>query len=94
MALANPHVVPEDVADLPVTGAFGPGEAPLPARAVTGMTPVNEACPYSGKQVSEDSLAEIDGVVIGYCNPFCRDKSVVDAAAWPATLALLNAHRN
>jgi glutathione S-transferase len=93
MALVNPHVVPEDVADLPVTGAFGPGEPPLPARAVTGQTSVNDACPYSGKPVSEDSLAEIDGVVIGYCNQFCRDKSVADAAAWPQTMAILNAHR-
>jgi len=93
MGLVNPHVVPEDVADLPVTGAFGPGETPLPARAVADVKPVNDACPYSGKPVQPDSLAEIDGVVIGFCNQFCRDKTVVDAAAWPATMAILNAHR-
>ena len=57
------------------------------------MTPVNDACPYSGKPVADDSLAEIDGVVIGYCNQFCRDKSVADAEAWPATVALLDAAR-
>lgn len=93
MAVVNPHVIPEDVADLPVTGAFGPGAAPLPARAVKGATSVNDACPYSGEPVSPDSIAEIDGVVIGYCNPFCRDKSVADAEAWPQTAALLDAHR-
>lgn len=89
MAVVNPHVIAEDVADLPVTGAFGPGAAPLPARAVAGVKSVNDACPYSGAPVSPDSLAEIDGVVIGYCNPFCRDKSVADAEAWPATAELL-----
>lgn len=90
MALANPHVIPEDVADLPVSGEFGPGAQPLPARvADAGATPVNEACPYSGDPVSPDGLAEIDGVTIGDCNRFCRDKSIADAEAWPATVELL-----
>lgn len=93
MALANAHVVKDDEADLPRTGAFGPGAAPLPAKAVTGAAPVNDACPYSGKPVSPDSLAEIDGVVIGYCNPFCRDKSAADAEAWPETVAALETAR-
>ncbi len=93
MARVNPHVVEDDVADLPVSGAFGLGEPPLPARAITGVASVNDACPYSGKPVAADSLAEIDGVVIGFCNQFCRDKTVEDAAAWPATIAILNAHR-
>jgi glutathione S-transferase len=89
MAVVNPHVVEEDVADLPVTGAFGPGATPLPARAVEGVDPVNAFCPYSGNPVRADSLAEIDGVAIGYCNPFCRDKTVADAEAWPATVETL-----
>lgn len=89
MAVANPHVVPVDVAGLPVSGVFGPGAAPLPARIAEGAAPVNAACPYSGKPVSSDSLAEIDGVVVGYCNRFCRDKSVADAEAWPATVEVL-----
>lgn len=93
MARANPHVVAEDEVDLPRTGAFGPGDPPLPARSVSGVAPVNEACPYSGKPVADDSLAEIDGIVVGFCNRFCRDKTVVDALAWPATAALLAAHR-
>lgn len=89
MGVVNPHVVQEDVADLPVTGAFGPGEPPLPARALASGAALNDACPYSGRPVSPDSLAEIDGMVVGFCNPFCRDKTVADAAAWPATMALL-----
>lgn len=93
MALANAHVVREDEVDLRKTGAFGPGAAPLPAKALTGAAPVNDACPYSGDPVAPDSLAEIDGVVIGYCNTFCRDKSVADAAAWPETIAVLEGAR-
>ena len=51
-------------------------------------TPVNAACPYSGDPVSPEALADIDGTVVGYCNTFCRDKSVADAEAWPQTMAL------
>ena len=63
-----------------------PGPAPLPARAVTGVAPANAACPFSGAPVAADSLAEVDGVVIGFCNPFCRDKVVADPEAWPAAV--------
>ena len=48
---------------------------------------INETCPYSGDPVTD--FAEIDGKVIGFCNPTCRDKTVNDPAAWPATMALL-----
>ena len=65
-----------------------PGPAPLPASPVLDRTPVNAACPYSGDPVSPEALADIDGTVVGYCNTFCRDKSVADAEAWPQTMAL------
>ena len=35
---------------------------------------INEACPWSGKPVSADSLMTYRGQVIGFCNPGCRDK--------------------
>lgn len=63
-----------------------PGPAPLPARAVAGGPAGNTACPYSGKPVTD--FARIDGRVWGFCNPFCRDKTVADAAAWPAFVAM------
>ncbi|QHQ35919.1 glutathione S-transferase family protein [Algicella marina] len=66
-----------------------PGPAPLPAEPVTGATAANSDCPFSGKPVQPDSLARIDGHVIGFCNRFCRDKSVADAEAWPELKALL-----
>ncbi len=37
---------------------------------------INTLCPWSGKPVSEDSLALYRGVVVGFCNTGCRDKFV------------------
>lgn len=59
------------------------------ARAVVDRTAENANCPYSGRPVSPDSIAEINGHVVGFCNPFCRDKSVADAEVWPALQALI-----
>lgn len=64
-----------------------PGPAPLPARAVTDGTPENDACPYSGDPVTH--LLTIDNRIFGFCNAFCRDKTVADPAAWPDFMALL-----
>jgi glutathione S-transferase len=77
--------------DMPLDKKPWPGPEPLPARAVTGSVPINTACPYSGNPVDAGSLAEIDGRVIGFCNPFCRDKTVADPEAWPRAMALLGA---
>jgi len=63
-----------------------PGPAPLAAEACDGPS-FNEACPYSGKPVTH--FARIQGRVIGFCNPFCRDKTVADPEAWPQALTLL-----
>lgn len=35
---------------------------------------INQACPWSGKPVSPDSLTLYRGKVVGFCNPGCRDK--------------------
>ena len=65
-----------------------PGPAPLPARAIEAGMPVNTACPFSGRAITD--LAEIDGRILGFCNPTCRDKTVNDAMAWPEVAALLD----
>ncbi|MFO1142654.1 MAG: glutathione S-transferase [Amaricoccus sp.] len=70
-----------------------PGPEPLRARAVSDVDPVNAVCPSSGEPVDPNSLAEIGGVVVGFCNPFCRDKVVADPEAWPAAMALVHAAR-
>jgi glutathione S-transferase len=33
-------------------------------------------------------LAEIGGRIFGFCNAFCRDKTVADPEAWPAFMAI------
>ena len=93
MADADPRVLTRYDLDFPSAGPEGaPRPAPLPAVRHDGepSDAINAACPYSGKPVRADSLAQIDGQIIGFCNPFCRDKSVIDPAAWPAVMALLD----
>lgn len=64
-----------------------PGPVPLAARAVEGTESENTACPYSGKAITH--VLELDGRRFGFCNPFCRDKTVADPEAWPKFVALL-----
>ena len=64
-----------------------PGPVPMAARAVEGVTAENAACPYSGKPVTH--VLEMQGRRFGFCNAFCRDKTVADPEAWPAFMALL-----
>lgn len=63
-----------------------PGPVPLPARAVAGTDTENSACPYSGKPVTH--ALEIAGRRFGFCNAFCRDKTVADAEAWPKFITI------
>lgn len=63
-----------------------PGPIPLVARAVDGTEAENTACPYSGKPVTH--MLELAGRRFGFCNAFCRDKTVADPEAWPAFMAL------
>jgi glutathione S-transferase len=62
-----------------------PGPEPLVARAVETGRPENDACLYSGKPFTH--LLEVGGRVFGFCNAFCRDKTVADPLAWPAFAA-------
>lgn len=63
-----------------------PGPAPHPAKAVATGPSENTACPYSGKPVTH--FLETGGRVFGFCNAFCRDKTVADPNAWPDFTAL------
>lgn len=68
-----------------------PGPLPLAARAIDSVDGVlNSACPYSGKPVTHALELSADGRRYGFCNAFCRDKTVADPQAWPAFMALLN----
>jgi glutathione S-transferase len=63
-----------------------PGPKPLTARAVEGDQSENATCPYSGKPVTH--VLELDHRRFGFCNAFCRDKTVADPEAWPKFMAL------
>lgn len=58
----------------------------LVAKAVAQGPSVNAVCPYSGKPVTH--FMELGGKVWGFCNPFCRNKTVADPEAWPKFMAL------
>lgn len=72
---------------LPLATRPWPGPVPLAAEAVAEGPSENADCPYSGKPVTH--FLRLDGRVWGFCNAFCRDKTVADPAAWPAFTALL-----
>ncbi|WP_425037711.1 glutathione S-transferase [Primorskyibacter sp. S187A] len=58
-----------------------PGPPPRPAKATEHGPARNAHCPYSGKPVTH--FLEMDGDVWGFCNAFCRDKTVADPEVWP-----------
>lgn len=84
MALANGTVLDRYTQEYETTP--WPGPAPEPARAVEATEGENAFCPYSGDPVTH--FLEIDGRIFGFCNAFCRDKTVADPGAWPAFTAL------
>lgn len=72
---------------MPLEQKAWPISAPLNARPVDAGPSVNTNCPYSGDPVTH--FLELDGKVWGFCNAFCRDKTVADPGAWPKFTALL-----
>lgn len=64
-----------------------PGPVPMAAHAVEGTEAENAACPYSGDPVTH--VLEMQGRRFGFCNAFCRDKTVADPEAWPKFMALV-----
>ncbi len=71
---------------LPLEEGPWPGPAPIPSKTAPQGPSENATCPYSGDPVTD--YLEIDGRVFGFCNPFCRDKTLHDPAAWPAFMAI------
>ncbi|MGB8812945.1 MAG: glutathione S-transferase [Paracoccaceae bacterium] len=58
-----------------------PGPMVLPAQAVPNGPSVNATCPYSDKPATH--FMALGGNTYGFCNAFCRDKTVADPEAWP-----------
>lgn len=78
----DPFPYPQDLASKP-----WPIPDLIAAQAVNSGAPENVRCPYSGDPITH--LLETQGRIFGFCNAFCRDKTVNDPAAWPAFMALL-----
>lgn len=85
MGLANEAKLP--AFEMPFEEVSWRGPKPMNATPIAAGTPENDVCPYSGKEITH--LLELDGRVFGFCNAFCRDKTVADPEAWPKFMALL-----
>jgi len=72
--------------DKPYARRDWPGPKPMVATAVANGPSVNAVCPYSGKPVNDFML--LNGKTYGFCNAFCRDKTVADPEAWPKFMAI------
>jgi len=86
-AMAHAEGLRISVYDQPFEAGPFPAPDPIPAEAVESGTALNTACPYSGDPVTH-LLRLSDGRIIGFCNAFCRDKTVADPGAWPKFTAL------
>lgn len=83
MGLANEGRIDSCHRDFAV--APWPGPAPLKAQLADGPSE-NATCPYSGDPVTH--FLQLDSRVFGFCNAFCRDKTLNDPEAWPAFMNL------
>jgi glutathione S-transferase len=72
--------------DKPYARRDWPGPKVIAAQAVANGPSVNATCPYSGKPVTDFMVA--GGKAYGFCNPFCRDKTVADPEAWPKFMSI------
>ena len=54
-----------------------------PSSSLKLISCINKFCPRSGKPVPETSLTQYRGLVVGFCNPGCRDEFEADYAANP-----------
>lgn len=77
----DPFPYPQDLQSQP----WPVGSSTL-ARATKSGPSVNALCPYSGKPVTH--FLEHGGQIWGFCNAFCRDKTVADPDAWPKFSAM------
>lgn len=85
MGLISGATLPWYAQDYPTTG--WPGPSPRKAHAVVQGPSLNSTCPYSGDPVTH--FMEMEGNTWGFCNAFCRDKTVADPQAWPAFMNMV-----
>lgn len=78
--------------DLPSRSNKGwPRQPVLPGQSYNGDMgdAINDVCPFSGYPIVQDSLAEIDGLIVGFCNPFCCRRGMADAECWPTVMSAM-----
>lgn len=85
MGLAAHHTQPQYKMDLPREDWALDWVTPATVSADAAHS-VNSHCPYSGDAVTD--FLTYQGKVYGFCNAFCRDKTLYDPTAWPAFMAL------
>ncbi|MDA9207648.1 glutathione S-transferase [Octadecabacter sp.] len=85
MGLANEPQLAKFEIDAPEAPWRGP--VVREAKVVETGPSENALCPYSGTEVTH--FMEMDGRTFGFCNAFCRDKTVNDPAAWPKFMAIV-----
>ena len=85
MGLSNEPHLPKFEINAPEAPWRGP--TPRIAAAVDTGPSENELCPYSALPVTH--FMEMDGRIFGFCNAFCRDKTMHDPEAWPKFMALV-----
>jgi len=71
---------------MPYAERTWPGPAPRLATLADGESE-NAACPYSGKPVTHS--LRMDGRIWGFCNAFCRDKTLHDPVVWPKFMGMI-----
>lgn len=86
MALAENRLV--TVYDQPLKRRPYPAPKTRAAKATNAGPSVNNSCPYSGLPVTD--FLVMDANTYGFCNTFCRDKTLADPEAWPRFMALIN----
>lgn len=73
-----------------------PGPKPLAAKALESLGDrkcENDKCPYSGLALTDYLELTDSKRVFGFCNPHCRDKTVVDPEAYPEFMELVNSKK-
>lgn len=67
--------------------------ATIPQLAETAYA-YNQHCPFSGKPIVAQALAQYQGVIIGFCNTDCRDKFVANPMDYPDIITMVDtAHK-
>ncbi|WP_338549311.1 glutathione S-transferase [Roseovarius phycicola] len=75
--------------DMGLPNSVWPGPITKAAAPTEECSSENTHCPYSN--LPGTHFMETGGRIFGFCNAFCRDKTVADQEAWPKFVAMRDA---